>query len=348
MSEYITNLETARIDSDTLDLLTTAFELYNIAKLDYNVYRKDNDLSIPKNLITQYYKKVKPNYNNMFFSFRRKYVSNEVLVEKNDTPEERQGLNLVYDYIQDFDVEHDPFNIFINALQIHGLLYRPFDQKREEESKADYEKARELYEQAKQERNLAKLREAQQRLRAVSSTNFGGSLRNGPVYLADFAIDVPDAMTAIYEFNKFLKPEMRAEYESHLNDSDIFTYIDYVVNVTSDLIGLQPFADGNKRAFRGLLNLMFKMKNLPPVYITRRERKAYHVALEKALVEHDYSAIDGFYYYKICDSIYELDFKPYLDASKIDKKSGVQVNDISSFEKPKEKVLVLPSASLES
>ena len=38
------NLEEARIDSDTFDLLTTAFELYEIAKLDYNVYRKDNDL----------------------------------------------------------------------------------------------------------------------------------------------------------------------------------------------------------------------------------------------------------------------------------------------------------------
>ena len=92
------NLEEARIDSDTFDLLTTAFELYEIAKLDYNVYRKDNDLSIPKNLILQYYKRVKPNYNNMLFSFRRKYVSNEILVEKNDSHEERQGLNLVYDY----------------------------------------------------------------------------------------------------------------------------------------------------------------------------------------------------------------------------------------------------------
>ena len=78
--EIVSNLEEARIDPDTLALLTTAFELYDIAKLDYNVYRKDNDLSIPKNLITQYYKLVKPNYNDMIFNFRRKYVSNELLV----------------------------------------------------------------------------------------------------------------------------------------------------------------------------------------------------------------------------------------------------------------------------
>lgn len=53
------NLEASQIDADTLDLLTTAFELYDIAKLDYNVYRKDNDLSIPKKLILQYYKRVR-------------------------------------------------------------------------------------------------------------------------------------------------------------------------------------------------------------------------------------------------------------------------------------------------
>ena len=318
------NLEEARIDSDTFDLLTTAFELYEIAKLDYNVYRKDNDLSIPKNLILQYYKRVKPNYNNMLFSFRRKYVSNEILVEKNDSHEERQGLNLVYDYIQKFNVENDPFNIFINALKIHTLLYKPLDQKWDDEGQEAKEEAMALYEEAKRERNLSKLRQAKELLNNRNTVHFGGTLRTNSAVLHDFAVDVPDAKVAVREFNQFLSPEKRAEYEKHLNSDDIFAYIDFAVNVTSDLIGLQPFTDGNKRTFRSLLNLMFKMKNLPPVYITRKERKAYHAALEKALVEHDYSTIDGFYYYKICDSIYELDFKPYLESSNSDKKTPIK------------------------
>ena len=310
------NLDTSKIDSDTLDLLTTAFELYDIAKLDYNVYRKDNDLSIPKNLISQYYKRVKPNYNQMLFSFRRKYISNEVLVEKNDTPEERQGLSLVYDYIQNFDAEHDSFNIFINAMMIHGLLYRPLDQKNSEDFVAMREEAQALYEEGKVERNISKIRKAKEMLNSVNSVRFGGSLRKNNVRLYNYDFDVPAATDAVRIFNTFLNPERKEEFEFFLQKDDFFAYIDYAVNITSYLIGLQPFSDGNKRTFRSLLNLMFKMKNLPPVYITKKERKAYHTALEKALVDQDYTAIDGFYYYKICDSIYELDFKPLLDASR--------------------------------
>lgn len=345
--ETVSNLEEARIDPDTLALLTTAFELYDIAKLDYNVYRKDNDLSIPKNLIAQYYKLVKPNYNDMIFNFRRKYVSNELLVEKNDTPEERQGLNLVYDYIQGFDVNKDSFNIFINAMQIHCLLYRPLDQKWTAETLAAREEARALYETAKKERDLKKLRQAKELMGSVSSVKFGGTLRKGSVILHDFAVDVPEADEAIRIFNEFLTPERRAEFETFLNSDDIFSYIDYAVNTTSDLIGVQPFGDGNKRTFRSLLNLMFKMKNLPPVYITRKERKAYHTALEKALVDHDYSAIDGFYYYKICDSIYELDFKPYLDISNSAMADKLPELD-SSQKAPLQRKLLLPGACPET
>lgn len=251
----------------------------------------------------------------MLFGFRRKYISNEVLVEKNDTPEERQGLSLVYDYIQNFDTQHDPFNIFINAMTIHGLLYRPLDQKNSEDYVAMKQEAQALYEEGKAERNIHKIRKAKAMLNNVQSAHFGGSLRKDNVRLHDYDFDVPSAADAMRIFNTFLNPERREEFEFFLQKDDLFAYIDYAVNITSYLIGLQPFADGNKRTFRSLLNLMFKMKNLPPVYITKKERKAYHAALEKALVGQDYTAIDGFYYYKICDSIYELDFKPLLDAS---------------------------------
>jgi hypothetical protein len=133
----------------------------------------------------------------------------------------------------------------------------------------------------------------------------------------DFHADIMDPKEVRDKFNAFFSSdEKKQEYENALNNSNIFEYIDYAVNTTCDLIGMQPFGDGNKRTFRSLLNLMFKKKNLPPVYITRKERKTYHDALEKALYEHDYSELDAFYYYKICDSIYELDFKPYLEYLK--------------------------------
>ena len=108
------------ISSEELSLLETAFKLYNISKSHSNIYRSD-DHSICKNLILQYYRLIRPNHSKMVSTFKRKYVSNEALVEKNDTNEERKGLSLVYDYIQGFDINHDDFNIFINSMIIHQI-----------------------------------------------------------------------------------------------------------------------------------------------------------------------------------------------------------------------------------
>ncbi len=309
-----TNLENARIDNDSMDLLITAFKLYEISKLDNNVYRKDEDLKIIRHLIKLYYKLVNPNYNNMIFNFRRRYVSNELLVEKNDTPEERRGLNLVYDYIQDFDIDHDDFNIFMTALQIHSLLYKPMDEKNASDVDERRERAKELEQEAKRDHDISKYKEAKRILSSIKFEKFGGQLRTESVVMHDFHTHIPDAKEARDIFNEFLTSEKREEFEKALANPDIFAYIDYAVNTTCDLIGIQPFGDGNKRVFRSLLNLMFKKRNLPPVYIKKKERKAYHDALEKALTTHDYRDLDGFYYYKICDSIYELDFKPFLDS----------------------------------
>ena len=37
------------------------------------------------------------------------------------------------------------------------------------------------------------------------------------------------------------------------------------------------------------------------------EKEEYIKAMNEGVVNHDYSSIYKFYYYKICDSIYELD-----------------------------------------
>ena len=312
MTIAVNNIQNASVDQDTLSLLITAFQLYEIAKLDNNVYRKGGDLEIPVNLIELYYKLIKPNYNNMLFTFRRKYISNELLVEKNDSSLERKGMNLVYDYIQNFDVDNDEFNIFVTSLRLHALLYKPLDEKNASGTSEILEEVARLKEEAKAEKSIEKYRKAQELLKGIDGTRFGGQLRKENVVMADFDVSIPDYNEAITKFNEFVTPEKKKEFEDALNNTDIFAYINYAVNTTADLIGMQPFGDGNKRVFRSLLNLMFKKKNLPPVYITRKERKTYHAALEKALRDHDYTDLDAFYYYKICDSIYELDFQTYL------------------------------------
>ena len=52
---------------------------------------------------------------------------------------------------------------------------------------------------------------------------------------------------------------------------------------------------------------MFKLVDIPPVYVKDAEREEYIKAMNKAIVEKNYDDITMFYYYKICDSIIELD-----------------------------------------
>lgn len=306
------NIINAKIDEDSLSLLTTAFELYNISKSHNNIYKNRHDVLICMSLIKQYYKRVEPNYRNMIRQFKRKYIVNEALVEKNDTPEERRGVAYAYDYITKFDVDHDPFSIFVEALHIHSLLYKPLDQKRIKETQEQMARVNQLYEEARREKDLVKFKQAREMAKNLEPESFGGRLRTGPAVMRGFSVKVPSAEDACRIFNSYLSPEKVEEYERAKRDPDICNYIGYCVRTTADLIALQPFSDGNKRTFRILLNLMFKERNLPPVYIIRKERKVYHEALEKAVCQKDYSDLITFYYFKVCDSIYQFDFEPYL------------------------------------
>ena len=130
---------------------------------------------------------------------------------------------------------------------------------------------------------------------------FGGTLRVDPAILKDAVYDVPDAATARRMFQDYLTKKFCIDYDN------IFDYIDEAIRVTIDLIKIQPFPDGNKRTFRALLNLLLGKIGIPPVYIKMSERAVYKEELLKAIEQEDYFGITRFYYYKICDSIVELD-----------------------------------------
>lgn len=306
------NILSSSIDVEELNLLSTAFKLYDISKSHSNIYKK-RDTSICKNLILQYYRLIKPDYNTMVTKFKKKYVRNEALVEKNDTLEERQGIGIVYDYIQSFDINSNEFNIFVETLKIHSMLYKPLDDKNNSINIETLNTAKKLLEESKKEKNLEKYHKAKEMMKVTESENFGGKLRDSNVLMRDFNVEVPDYKDVLLIMNSYLKEEKKKEYEKALNEYNLLEYIEYAVKETTFLIGVQPFTDGNKRTFRALLNLMFKKRNIPPVYIVKKERKAYHDALEKAIVNNNYEDITTFYYYKVCDSIFELDFEPYLE-----------------------------------
>ena len=147
--------------------------------------------------------------------------------------------------------------------------------------------------------------------------SFGGALRDTDVTMQDLAIEVPTATVAKQVFNQYIASSDQIFLP--LLSNDIFTYIDDSVKLTTDLIFLQPFADGNKRTFRALQNLLFKKISLPPIYIEEHEREEYKKNLFLAGKENDYSGITRFYYYKICDAIMTLDIN-HSEISSVAKK----------------------------
>lgn len=319
------NLSLAGQSEDVRDLLAMAFTTYHLSESYRIIYKKDSDCAIPKRLIELYYKFINPDYNNMIYSFKNKYISNEILVEKNDTKEQRRGLNDVYQYIQDYDFSKKPLNLFITSLEINSILWKPTDELNSSSLKEEIEKLRSeaerLKNEAKKERDLSKFKRAQKLEEDARAMNYkskiGGQLRSNNTYdgvrLNNMDIDVPSPEESLRIMNHYLDKDKIEEFNRVMMNDDIIEYISYCVVEMTKLIKTQPFFDGNKRTFRSLLNLMFKVKGLPPVYIRTGERDAYKNALYLAMKEENYSYIIGFYLFKVCDSIYELDVEPYSE-----------------------------------
>ena len=330
----LTRSEGTGVNKDIRDLFEIGFTTYKISENYKLIYKNDPNCTIPKRLIELYIKYINPDYNSMIYSFKNRYISNEVLVEKNDTKEQRRGLSNVYDFIQNFDVNEDKLDIFTTTLRLNYLLWEPTDKKNNMDSELEKEKIKErvaiLKKEAKEEKNLAKYREATKLESELSSishkSKIGGQLRSNnyedDVDLLGTGIKVPSAKESLKYMNSYLSNEKKKEFVDALNNKDIISYIGYCVQEIATLIYYQPFMDGNKRTFRALLNLMFKVKGLPPVYVKSSERNAYKDALFKAIKDGDYQELIGFYLFKICDSIYELDVVPYKNGyNNIDDKN---------------------------
>jgi len=316
------NLANSSLDRDIRDLFAMNFTTLNISEGYDQIYKKDPSYAIPKRLIELYVKHIKPDYNRMIFNFKKKYVYNESLVEKNDTKEQRQGLALVYDYIQNYDI-NEPFNIFLVTMEINKLLWKPTDDKNnqglQEEKNNLLNRINALKAEAKETKDLNKFHEARRLEDELVSrsykTRIGCNLRSknseDEVRLFDTDIQVPSARESIEYMNAYISKQKQNEFNDVLKNAHIISYISYCVREMCKMVYYQPFMDGNKRTARALLNLMFKARGLPPVYIKTKERDEYKRALFKAIKEKNYRDIIGFYLFKICDSIYELDIVPY-------------------------------------
>lgn len=253
---------------EAYECLNLLFDGYKSRKRKKELY-KDND-PIPKIIIETYYYFVDdPRFDIIFADFKRKYIINENNLEQVHNPKERQGLGVVYDYIHS-NVPEGLLNIYI-ILRLHQLLF----------SKVDY-------------------------------PEFGGKFRTDEAFLTGSGIEtcpsyqIPAEIFRLYtETVPLFKTGL--EIGETRDFSKLIPYINDCIKLNVELIRIHPFADGNGRTSRALTNLLFKLVNIPPVYVKESERNEYIKAMNKAAVDKDYNEIITFYYYKICDSIIELD-----------------------------------------
>ena len=312
LGNFISKKET----NDSKEIFALAFEFLKTAENQKSLYYDIANKKLVQQLIELYYKTIKVDYETMSYNFRKKYIENEAKVEYNDEDLQIEylGIGYMYDYIQNYNTEKS-FDLFVEGLNLHQLLYKAYDEKFNSDQEKIHEEYLRQLEEAKKNKDVAEWKRINAILRKESGTSkrFGGNLRDQEVDLKNVDYHVPSAKDAKAFFNEFMKPEKKIEYYNMLSSTSILAYIEYCVKISVDIIKNQPFNNGNKRTSRALLNLMFKNKNIPPVYILNHERKAYKDALLKAITEGDYKDITNFYCFKICDSIYELDIKPYLN-----------------------------------
>lgn len=255
-------------EEETNEYIKMLLDDYEGRKREKRLYQDKDE--IPKIIIKSYYECIdEPNFNVLMKKFRRKYILNENKVESVHSQEERDGLGSVYEFIQNFD-DIKNINIF-TLLRIHQILYSK-----------------------------------------VPHPEFGGKFREEPARLQGYGIDIFPYEYIVSSINNLYLPVQKlireaVQLSQVKNPENLIAYIDKCIELKCHLIKIHPFKDGNGRSIRAFTNLLFSIANIPPIYIRNNEKEKYREAMNKALNDNNYDDIKTFYYYKVCDSIIELD-----------------------------------------
>lgn len=244
------------------------------------------DADIPKKLITLYFSNSeRADLDYLKDAFIKKYIKSECALEEVHNSEEKEGMKLMYEYMHTTD---DEFSIY-SILDYHRLLYA-----------------------------------------TTPYPEYAGHFRNYDVYLpgtgtelSEWSMIWPSIKSLELDARELVKNGIKLKNTSSLDK--LFEYITQCIMLKCKLIKVHPFQDGNGRTIRCFLNRMFELAGIPPVYIKENERTEYHRAMNEANHEGKYQDIIQFYYYKICDSIVELDINERLRDEK-QREEKIKVN----------------------
>ena len=253
---------------ELVEILKTLFYDYIERKRTRRLYK--DGIQVPKRLLIFYYqlKEEKRHLKDVSKNFITHYIACESILENAHMRFEKNGLQEMYNYLLSYEINEN-FDIY-TLLDLHRKLY----------SKAPYPEV-------------------------------GGTIRNSAAHIDGAPIDLAPASNIWYELKMLdydLKEILNMQETVKNNPAYLFTYIDKCIKLKCNLIKVHPFTDGNGRTIRAFMNKLFMDVNLPLIYISSNENRAYKKAMQKAIgEEEDFSDILNFYYCKICDSIIELE-----------------------------------------
>lgn len=255
------------------------FELYQIERKSCEIYRKSENF--PKDLIETYYTYIKNDhsyFNVTKEAFVQRYIENESIIESAYEEWEKAGLGVMYKYA--FSEDFKSLDLF-SIIALHKKLF-----------------------------STARFPEFGGRFRRDNN-----AIREADVETSDYESIYQDIKNLIPQFDYLLN------YAKKINNKPgnkgLFDYIDKCIKLKCELIKIHPFPNGNGRTMRCFLNKLFELVGIPPVYLEVHEKDAYLKAMDYAVSKKDYSKINQFYYYKICDSLLELDTNLLLSQKQL-------------------------------
>lgn len=134
-----------------------------------------------------------------------------------------------------------------------------------------------------------------------------GKLRNSNNFVVDAKFETADCKELpmkLLDLNNFIQ-----ENVSKIESFSISDFVDFAVQVHYKLTVMHPFQDGNGRVSRAMLNWLFRLKKLPPVYLKFKEKQEYYDALRKADLENDFKDLNQVFYKQIINSMIQLNSK---------------------------------------
>lgn len=132
----------------------------------------------------------------------------------------------------------------------------------------------------------------------------GGKIRNSNNYVTEANFETSDYKDIA---NRLVMLNNRVNDLIRQKDTMLISeYIDEIVKIHYKITTIHPFHDGNGRISRSFLNWLFRINNLPPVYLKYKEKEKYYEALKEADINENFDDLSVVFYKQVIGSMIEL------------------------------------------